>query len=237
MTQLADRPTGHGETLTAAVQDVALHAQALTMVQALNRALHDAMAADERVLVFGEDVAVQGGVFRVTEGLAEAFGESRCFDTPLAESAIIGIAVGLALRGFVPVPEIQFDGFSYPAFDQVVSHLAKYRTRTRGAIDMPVTVRVPSFGGIGAAEHHSESTESYWAHTAGLKVVVPSNPADAYWLLRHAIACPDPVMYLEPKRRYQGRGLVDAGRPEPPIGRAMVRRAGTDVTVVTYGSL
>ncbi len=203
MTQLADRPTGHGETLTAAVQDVALGAQALTMVQALNRALHDAMAADERVLVFGEDVAVQGGVFRVTEGLAEAFGESRCFDTPLAESAIIGIAVGLALRGFVPVPEIQFDGFSYPAFDQVVSHLAKYRTRTRGAIDMPVTVRVPSFGGIGAAEHHSESTESYWAHTAGLKVVVPSNPADAYWLLRHAIARPI-------------GGLGRPGSPTPP---------------------
>ena len=132
MTQLADRPAGHEETLTAAVQNVALGAQSLTMVQALNRALRDAMAADDRVLVFGEDVAVEGGVFRVTEGLAAAFGENRCFDTPLAESAIIGIAVGLALRGFVPVPEIQFDGFSYPAFDQVVSHLAKYRTRTRG---------------------------------------------------------------------------------------------------------
>lgn len=237
MTQLADRPAGHDETLTATVQDVALGAQSLTMVQALNRALHDAMAADDRVLVFGEDVSVEGGVFRVTEGLASAFGESRCFDTPLAESAIIGIAVGLALRGFVPVPEIQFDGFSYPAFDQVVSHLAKYRTRTRGEINMPVTVRIPSFGGIGAAEHHSDSTESYWAHTAGLKVVVPSSPADAYWLLRHAITCPDPVMYLEPKRRYQGRGLVDVTRPEPPIGQAMVRRPGTDVTVVTYGSL
>ena len=124
--------------------------------------------------------------------------------------------MGLALRGFVPVPEIQFDGFSYPAFDQVVSHLAKYRTRTRGEVNMPVTVRIPSFGGIGAAEHHSDSTESYWAHTAGLKVVVPSTPSDAYWLLRHAIACPDPVMYLEPKRRYQGRGVVDTTRPEPP---------------------
>ena len=156
---------------------------------------------------------VEGGVFRVTEGLAETFGEDRCFDTPLAESALIGIAVGLALRGFVPVPEIQFDGFSYPAFDQVVSHLAKYRTRTRGEVNMPVTVRIPLFGGIGAAEHHSESTESYWAHTAGLKVVVPSTPADAYWLLRYAIACPDPVMYLEPKRRYQGRG--DAGHQPP----------------------
>ena len=237
MTQLADRPAHPDQTLTAAERNVALGAQSLTMVQALNRALHDAMAADDRVLVFGEDVSVEGGVFRVTEGLAEAFGEERCFDTPLAESAIIGIAVGLALRGFVPVPEIQFDGFSYPAFDQVVSHLAKYRTRTRGEITMPVTVRIPSFGGIGAAEHHSDSTESYWAHTAGLKVVVPSDPADAYWLLRHAIGCPDPVMYLEPKRRYWGRGMVDASRPEPPIGQAMVRRPGTDVTVVTYGSL
>src|SRR6516225_9023440 len=177
MTQLADPPAGPDETLTKAASkgDVALGAQPLTMVQALNRALHDAMAADDRVLVFGEDVSVEGGVFRVTEGLAETFGEERCFDTPLAASAIIGIAVGLALRGFVPVPEIQFDGFS--------------------------------------------------------------NPAVAYWLLRHAIVCPDPVMYLEPKRRYQGRGLVDASRPEPPIGQAMVRRPGTDVTVVTYGSL
>ncbi|MCV7259923.1 3-methyl-2-oxobutanoate dehydrogenase subunit beta [Mycobacterium shimoidei] len=211
--------------------------QTLTMVQALNRALHDAMAADDRVLVFGEDVAMQGGVFRVTEGLTAAFGEDRCFDTPLAESAVIGIAVGLALRGFVPVPEIQFDGFSYPAFDQIVSHLAKYRTRTRGEINMPVTVRIPSFGGIGAVEHHSESTESYWAHTAGLKVVAPSSPSDAYWLLRHAIACPDPVMFLEPKRRYWGRENVDTQRPGLPIGQAALRRTGTDVTVVTYGGL
>jgi pyruvate dehydrogenase E1 component beta subunit len=209
----------------------------LTMVAALNRALHDTMAADTKVLVFGTDVGVQGGVFRVTEGLAESFGEERCFDTPLAESAVIGVAVGLALRGFVPVPEIQFDGFSYPAFDQVVSHLAKYRARTRGEVAMPVTVRIPSFGGIGAAEHHSESTESYWAHTAGLKVVIPSAPADAYWLLRHAIACPDPVMFLEPKRRYWARGVVDTSHPEPGIGRAAVRRPGTDVTVLTYGAL
>src|ERR1700742_3578778 len=230
MTQLADRPA-------AAAVDAALGAQSLTMVQALNRALHDAMAADDRVLVFGEDVSVEGGVFRVTEGLAAMFGENRCFDTPLAESAIIGIAVGLALRGFVPVPEIQFDGFSYPAFDQVVSHLAKYRTRTRGQVNMGVTVLIPSFGGIGAVEHHSESTESYWAHTAGLKVVVPSDPSDAYWLLRHAISCPDPVMFLEPKRRYWGREVVDTTRPGLPIGQAAVRRAGTDVTVLTYGGL
>ncbi|WP_239651206.1 alpha-ketoacid dehydrogenase subunit beta [Mycobacterium sp. UM_Kg27] len=205
------------------------------MVAALNRALRDAMDADAKVLVFGTDVGVQGGVFRVTEGLAETFGEQRCFDTPLAESAVIGIAIGLATRGFVPVPEIQFDGFSYPALDQVVSHLAKYRTRTRGAVSMPVTVRIPSFGGIGAAEHHSESTETYWAHTAGLKVVVPADPSDAYWLLRHSIAAPDPVMFLEPKRRYWARGAVDTEHPAPGIGCAAVRRAGTDVTVLTYG--
>nr|WP_234806584.1 alpha-ketoacid dehydrogenase subunit beta [Mycolicibacter nonchromogenicus] len=205
------------------------------MVAALNRALRDAMDADPKVLVFGTDVGVQGGVFRVTEGLAESFGDQRCFDTPLAESAVIGIAVGLAIRGFVPVPEIQFDGFSYPALDQMVSHLAKYRTRTRGAVSMPVTVRIPSFGGIGAAEHHSESTETYWAHTAGLKVVVPADPSDAYWLLRHAIAAPDPVVFLEPKRRYWARGPVDTEHPAPGIGCAAVRRAGTDVTVLTYG--
>ena len=215
MTQIAEPPTFRPAAVPEQPPTEALTASPLTMVQALNRALHDAMAADDRVLVFGEDVATLGGVFRVTEGLNAAFGPQRCFDTPLAESAVIGIAVGLALRGFVPVPEIQFDGFSYPAFDQVVSHLAKYRTRTRGQVNMPVTVRIPSFGGIGAVEHHSESTESYWAHTAGLKVVVPSTPSDAYWLLRHSIACPDPVMFLEPKRRYWGREVVDTTRPGP----------------------
>lgn len=231
MTQLLEPPTRSTGTVSENPTET------LTMVAALNRALHDAMTADEKVLVFGMDVAAQGGVFRVTEGLNETFGEQRCFDTPLAESALIGIAVGMALRGFVPVPEIQFDGFSYPAFDQAVSHLAKYRARTHGAVDMPVTVRIPSFGGIGAAEHHSESTETYWAHTAGLKVVVPATPSDAYWLLRHAIACPDPVMFLEPKRRYWSRDIVDTSSPEPPIGQAMVRRSGTDITVVTYGAL
>lgn len=229
MTQIAEPPT--------AVHPGASNEQTFTMVQALNHALRDAMAGDERVLVFGTDVATQGGVFRVTEGLSETFGAQRCFDTPLAESAVIGIAVGMALRGMVPVPEIQFDGFSYPALDQVVSHLAKYRARTRGQASMPVTVRIPSFGGIGAAEHHSESTEAYWAQTAGLKVVVPATPADAYWLLRHSIACPDPVMFLEPKRRYWARGPVDTASPQPGIGHALVRRAGVDVTVLTYGGL
>lgn len=209
----------------------------MTMVGAINRGLSDALAEDDRVLVFGEDVAAQGGVFRVTEHLAKTFGDRRCFDTPLAESAIIGVAIGMALRGLRPVVELQFDGFSYPAFDQIVSHLAKYRLRTRGAVSMPVTIRIPSFGGIGAAEHHSESTETYWAHTAGLKVVAPADPNDAYWLLRHAIACDDPVIFLEPKRRYWRRGDVFLGESGSAIGQAALRRVGEDITVVTYGGL
>lgn len=236
MTQLIERPagaSGDDQPFFTAVPALT----ELTMVQAVNRALHDAMAADDRVMVFGEDVATLGGVFRVTEGLAETFGEQRCFDTPLAESAIVGIAIGMAIRGLVPVPEIQFDGFAAPAFDQVVSHLAKYRMRTRGDVEMPVTIRIPSFGGIGAVEHHSESTETYWLHTAGLKVVTPSGPSDAYWLLRYAIDSRDPVLFLEPKRRYWAREAVDTAAPGPPIGRATVRRAGADVTVLTYGPL
>jgi pyruvate dehydrogenase E1 component beta subunit len=211
--------------------------ETLTMVQAIGAALHDAMGADDRVVVFGEDVARQGGVFRVTEGLQAQFGPQRCFDTPLAESSIIGAAVGMAMRGFRPVPEIQFDGFTYPAFDQIVTHLAKYRTRTRGLVNMPVTVRVPSFGAIGSPEHHSESTETYWVHTAGLKVVVPSSPADAYSLLRDSIESDDPTLFLEPKRRYWAKGDLDRGTRTEPIGTAAVRRAGSTVTVVTYGGL
>jgi pyruvate dehydrogenase E1 component beta subunit len=237
MTQLVERPSLNGDDSQEPFMTGVPTATDMTMAKAINRALHDAMAADDRVLVFGEDVARLGGVFRVTEGLTESFGDGRCFDTPLAESAIIGIAIGMAIRGFVPVPEIQFDGFAAPAFDQIVSHLAKYRMRTRGDIDMPVTIRIPSFGGIGAVEHHSESTETYWLHTAGLKVVVPSTPSDAYWLLRYAIAERDPVIFLEPKRRYWGRGFVDTSVPGEPIGRAAIRRSGDDVTVVTYGSL
>jgi 2-oxoisovalerate dehydrogenase E1 component beta subunit len=209
----------------------------MTMVQAIGAALHDAMEADDRVVVFGEDVGHQGGVFRVTDGLQASFGAQRCFDTPLAESAIVGTAVGMAMRGFRPVPEIQFDGFTYPAFDQIATHLAKYQTRTRGLMRMPVTVRVPSFGGIGSPEHHSESTETYWVHTAGLKVVVPSTPADAYSLLRDSIEADDPVIFLEPKRRYWTRGEVEPEARTEPIGTAVVRHAGDTVSVVTYGGL
>jgi 2-oxoisovalerate dehydrogenase E1 component beta subunit len=209
----------------------------LTMVQAINAALADAMAADERVVVFGEDVGRQGGVFRVTDGLQERFGRERCFDTPLAESAIVGAAIGMALRGFRPVPEIQFDGFTYPAFDQIVSHLAKYCNRTGGLVSMPVTIRVPSFGAIGSPEHHSESTETFWVHTPGLKVVVPSGAEDAYSLLLDSIECDDPVLFLEPKRRYWVREEVELGHRGQGLGTAAVRRSGSTVTVVTYGGL
>ncbi|KUH96915.1 2-oxoisovalerate dehydrogenase [Mycolicibacterium acapulense] len=238
MTQIFERPSTFGEDEPPEPLMTAMPAvPTLTMAQAINRALHDAMACNDRVLVFGEDVATLGGVFRVTEGLAETFGAQRCFDTPLAESAIVGIAIGMAVRGLIPVPEIQFDGFAAPAFDQIVSHLAKYRTRTHGDVDMPVTIRIPSFGGIGAVEHHSESTETHWLHTAGLKVVVPSTPSDAYWLLRQSITSRDPVIYLEPKRRYWAREPVDTSTPGLPLGRAAIRRPGADVTVLTYGPL
>jgi 2-oxoisovalerate dehydrogenase E1 component beta subunit len=205
------------------------------MVQAINAALRDAMRADDRVLVFGEDVGQLGGVFRVTDGLSADFGPLRCFDTPLAESGIIGISIGLALRGYRPVPEIQFDGFSYPAFDQLISHLAKYHNRTEGAVRMPVTVRIAAFGGIGAAEHHSESLETYLAHTAGLKVISPSTPEDAYSMLREAIVCDDPVIFLEPKRCYWSRAMGRVPAVTEPMGQAVIRRVGSDVTVVAYG--
>jgi 2-oxoisovalerate dehydrogenase E1 component beta subunit len=210
----------------------------VTMAQALNQALRDEMEADERVLVFGEDVGVLGGVFRVTDGLQGHFGDRRCFDTPLAESGILGTSLGLALYGFRPVPEMQFDGFTYPGFEQLVSHIAKYRNRSRGTVTIPVTVRIPYGGGIGAVEHHSESPETYWAHTAGLKVVTPSLPSDAYWLLRQAIRSDDPVVFLEPKRRYWMKEEAELPVTDgAPMRRAVVRRQGTQVTVVAYGPM
>ncbi len=208
------------------------------MAQALNQALHDAMQRDPRILVFGEDVGRLGGVFRVTDRLQHRFGDHRCFDTPLAESGIIGTSLGLALYGFRPVPEIQFDGFTYPAFEQLTSHVAKYRNRSRGTVRLPITIRIPYGGAIGAVEHHSESPESYWLHTAGLKVVTPATPSDAYWLLRRSIDSDDPVVFLEPKRRYWMKEDVELPIDEGlPIGRAQVRRPGRDVTVVAYGPM
>jgi pyruvate dehydrogenase E1 component beta subunit len=207
----------------------------LTMAQALNRALRDALAEDPSVLVFGEDVGALGGVFRITDGLTAEFGEHRCFDTPLAESGIVGMAVGLAMNGMRPVVEMQFDAFAYPAFEQIVSHVAKMRNRTRGRVGLPMVIRVPYAGGIGGVEHHSDSSESYYAHTPGLHVVAPATPADAYTLLREAIASPDPVVFLEPKKLYWAKEAVQLRAAAPGIGTAVVRREGTDATLIAYG--
>jgi len=209
----------------------------VTMVAALNSALRDALAEDPRVLVFGEDVGELGGVFRVTEGLQREFGRERVFNTPVAEAGIAGMCVGLAMAGWRPVAEMQFDGFSYPALDQIVSHVAKYRERTRGRVPMPVTIRIPSFGGIKGKEHHGESPETYYVHTAGLKVVAPSTPLDAYRLLRLAIADPDPVIVLEPKSRYWSKEDGDLTREGPGIGDARVLREGSACAIVTYGAM
>lgn len=208
------------------------------MVQALNAALRHCLRTDPRTLVFGEDVGRLGGVFRVTDGLQSEFGGARVFDTPLAESGIVGVAIGLAMTGWRPVPEIQFDGFSFPALDQVLTNLAKYRGRSRGAYAMPVTLRLPSFGGIGGPEHHSESTETLYAHTAGLKVVAPSGPREAFELLVQAIADPDPVVFLEPKARYWAREEVPSSPSAgAPVGRARVARPGKDVTLIAWGAM
>jgi 2-oxoisovalerate dehydrogenase E1 component beta subunit len=212
------------------------------MAKAINQALRRSLAEDPRTLVLGEDVGKLGGVFRVTEGLQDEFGPSRVFDTPLAEAGIAGTCVGLAMAGWRPIAEMQFDAFSYPALDQVICHVAKYRYRSRGRQPMPMVIRIPFGGGIGAAEHHSESPETYYAHTAGLKVVVPSSAVDAYDLLRAAIADPDPVIYLEPKSRYWSKEsgeLNGDGRStgSSAIGRARVVREGSDCTLIAYGAM
>lgn len=210
---------------------------AVTLAQAINQALTDAMEADERVLMFGEDVGRLGGVFRVTDGLQDRFGEQRCFDTPLAESGIVGTAIGLAMYGFRPIVEMQFDGFSYPAFEQIVSHLAKMPNRSRGTVKLPVTVRIPYGGGIGAVEHHSESPEAYWAHTAGLKVWTPGTPEDGYSMTRAAISSDDPVIMLEPKRRYWMKSDAQLPIETEPPGQAVVRREGTQLSLLCYGPM
>ncbi len=209
----------------------------VTMAVALNRALADSLAADDRVLVFGEDVGTLGGVFRITDGLAARFGEQRVFDTPLAESGILGTAIGMAMNGLIPVVEMQFDAFAYPAFEQVTSHLAKLRNRTRGRIGLPVVVRIPFGGGIGGVEHHCDSSEAYYTHTAGLRVVAPGTPADAYRLLRQSIECPDPVIFLEPKRRYWSKEQAALTTAGPAIDQAVIRRPGQDVTLIAYGGM
>ncbi|MEO6827674.1 MAG: alpha-ketoacid dehydrogenase subunit beta [Microbacteriaceae bacterium] len=209
------------------------------MQGALNLALDHALAADERTLIFGEDVGTLGGVFRVTDGLQQKYGPQRVFDTPLAEAAIMGMAVGLAMQGWKPIPELQFDGFSYPAVDQIVNQVARMRNRSRGAFSMPITLRLPSFGGIRAPEHHGESLEALFAHVPGLKVVSPSTPAEGYRLLRQAVADPDPVIFMEPKSRYWYKGAVDSADAEPalPVGTSRIVRRGSHVTLIAWGAM
>ncbi|GAB3119530.1 alpha-ketoacid dehydrogenase subunit beta [Streptomyces calidiresistens] len=213
----------------------------MPMAKALNTSLRHAMEADPKVLIMGEDVGKLGGVFRITDGLQKDFGEERVIDTPLAESGIIGTAIGLALRGYRPVCEIQFDGFVFPAYDQIVTQLAKMHARALGTVKLPVVIRIPYAGGIGAVEHHSESPEALFAHVAGLKIVTPSTPDDAYRMLRQSIDCDDPVIFFEPKSRYWDKGEVTTegvdgeGIDAEPLHRARVLREGTDLTLAAYG--
>ena len=208
----------------------------ITLAKGLNMGLRKAMEDDPKVLVMGEDVGKLGGVFRITDGLQKDFGEDRVIDSPLAESGIVGTAVGMALRGYRPVVEIQFDGFVYPAYDQIVCQVAKMCYRSKGRAPMPMVIRIPFGGGIGAVEHHSESPEAQFAHTPGLKVVACSNPVDGYWMIQQAIASDDPVVFLEPKRQYHAdkADLDETETPEPLFSSRVVRR-GTDATVVAYG--
>ncbi len=208
----------------------------LTLAKALNAGLRRALEADPKVVLAGEDIGKLGGVFRVTEGLQKDFGEHRVIDSPLAESGIIGTAVGMAIRGYRPVCEIQFDGFVYPAFDQIVSQVAKMYFRSSGHVKMPMVIRIPFGGGIGAVEHHSESPETYFVHTPGLKVVACANPVDAYWMIQQAVASDDPVIFFEPKRRYHEKAEVDEAATPRPLHSSQVVRPGSDVTLVTYGA-
>ncbi|MFC0029610.1 alpha-ketoacid dehydrogenase subunit beta [Micromonospora chaiyaphumensis] len=214
--------------------------ETLTLGKALNAGLRKALENDPKVVIMGEDVGKLGGVFRITDGLQKDFGDQRVIDTPLAESGIIGTAVGLAIRGFRPVCEIQFDGFVYPAYDQIVSQVAKMHYRSQGKVRIPMVIRIPYGGGIGAVEHHSESPEAYFAHTAGLKVVTCANPQDGYSMIQQAIASDDPIVFLEPKRRYWEKGPVELDAPlgeAYPLHAARVARPGTDATVLAYGPM
>ncbi|MDA3003396.1 MAG: alpha-ketoacid dehydrogenase subunit beta [Actinomycetota bacterium] len=209
----------------------------LPLAKAITEGLRAAMTQDSSVMLMGEDIAQLGGVFRVTEGLQEEFGPNRVIDTPLAESGIVGTAIGLAMRGYRPVCEIQFDGFVYPAFDQIVTQLAKMTARHEGTQSFPVVIRIPYGGHIGAVEHHQESPEAYFAHTAGLRVVSPATPHDAYWLMQDAIVSNDPVIYLEPKSRYWHKGPIDMANAGAQMAQARVVRQGTDVTVIGHGAM
>jgi len=211
--------------------------ETMPMAKALNAGLRKAMSDNAKVLLMGEDIGPLGGVFRVTEGLQAEFGTNRVMDTPLAESGIIGTAIGLAMAGFRPVCEIQFDGFIFPGFDQITTQLAKLTNRHEGAITLPVVVRVPYGGHIGAVEHHQESPEALFAHTAGLRLVSPSTPHDAYWMIQEAIASNDPVMFFEPKSRYWPKGEVDLSGNLTPLHTSRVVREGTEITLVGHGAM
>ncbi|MBF4994473.1 alpha-ketoacid dehydrogenase subunit beta [Arthrobacter gandavensis] len=209
----------------------------MTMAKAINAGLRAGLAADPKTLLMGEDIGALGGVYRITEGLQAEFGTDRVMDTPLAESGIIGTAIGLALRGYRPVCEIQFDGFVFPGFNQITTQLAKMHSRSEGALSAPVVIRIPYGGGIGSIEHHSESPEALFAHTAGLRILAPSNPQDGYWMIQQAMQGKDPVIVFEPKRRYWLKGEVDTTAPSGDPYAAQVLRAGTDATIVAYGPL
>ena len=224
----------------AATTPTAAGAETLTLGKAINTGLRRAMERDDKVILMGEDIGKLGGVFRITDGLQKDFGEERVIDTPLAEAGIVGTAIGLALRGYRPVCEIQFDGFVYPAYDQIVCQVAKMRYRSRGNVALPIVIRIPFGGGIGAVEHHSESPEVYFAHTAGLKVVACSNPEDAYFMIQQAIASDDPIIFFEPKRRYWEKGAVNTSlgfESATPLLSSRVVRPGTDATIVAYGPM
>jgi 2-oxoisovalerate dehydrogenase E1 component beta subunit len=212
-------------------------AETLTIGKALNTGLRRAMEDDPKVLMMGEDIGRLGGVFRITDGLQKDFGEDRVFDTPLGEAGIVGTAVGLAMRGYRPVCEIQFDGFVFPAYDQIVTQVAKYCYRSRGKVALPIVIRIPFGGGIGAVEHHSESPEAYFAHTAGLKVVTCATPEDAYWMIQQAISSDDPIIFFEPKRRYWEKGPVELTAPQLPLHASRVVRQGSQATLVAYGPM
>ncbi|MCK9310021.1 MAG: alpha-ketoacid dehydrogenase subunit beta [Candidatus Cloacimonetes bacterium] len=210
----------------------------MNMVQAINNAMDTMLAEDKSIVVYGEDVGVEGGVFRVTEGLQGKHGAERVFDSPLAESAIAGTALGMAIAGLKPIIEMQFDGFSYPAFNQILSHIARFRNRTRGKFTVPAVIRIPYGGGINALEHHSESPEAYFGHTPGLKVVIPSTPYDAKGLLIAAIEDPDPVIFMEPKRIYRAiKQEVPEEKYSIPIGKARVVNSGEQLTIIAYGAM
>ncbi len=209
----------------------------LPLGKAINAGLRQALLNDPKVILMGEDIGTLGGVFRVTEGLKSEFGADRVLDTPLAESGIVGTAIGLAMRGYRPVVEIQFNGFVYPAFDQITSQLAKLTNRHEGAMQFPVVIRIPYGGHIGAVEHHQESNEAYFLHTSGLRVVSPSNPHDAYWMIQEAIASNDPVIFFEPMSRYWPKGDVDTSASQFPLHASRVVREGTDVTLIGHGAM